>query len=366
MSGMRPTREGSTRGTRRRGARRAVRPPVDATSRTFVAGAGAAAGAARVRPVRVHAEHDREADRAVRPDHPGGDVERAGGLRAGWCRSASRRSSGIGAYGTIRVRRRTASTRSSRRSLAALVAGALSMPVSLLVLRLRGGQFAIGMWVVAEVFRAAGRSNDQSVGGGTGRSLTGSTSTTRPRAQAYTYWLALGVHGAASSSSASCCCAAALGPSLQAIRDDEDGRGVARRARDRRQAAAVRAGRRSAAAAARCGDDPEHAARPAGLDLRRAVDRLHDLHGAARRPRHVRGADPRRARPVLRRSSSSADEGSWYLVGLGAVAIVVTLLLPARPVGRARRPLRAAADAGRLSRPRPGRDARTGGRGGAT
>jgi len=38
---------------------------------------------------------------------------------------------------------------------------------SLLVFRLRGSQFAIGMWVVAEVFRLL-VTNDQSIGGGTG------------------------------------------------------------------------------------------------------------------------------------------------------------------------------------------------------
>ena len=36
--------------------------------------------------------------------------------------------------------------------LAALLAGAVSLPTALFALRLRGGEFAIGMWVIAEVF----------------------------------------------------------------------------------------------------------------------------------------------------------------------------------------------------------------------
>ena len=37
--------------------------------------------------------------------------------------------------------------------LAALLAGALAVPTSLLAFRLTGGQFAIGMWAIAEFFR---------------------------------------------------------------------------------------------------------------------------------------------------------------------------------------------------------------------
>ena len=44
------------------------------------------------------------------------------------------------------------------------------------------------------------------------------------------------------------------------------------------------------------------------------------------------------------------DQGSWYLVGLGLVAIVFTLLLPRGLWGVDRRPLRAPAAAGGVSR----------------
>ena len=93
------------------------------------------------------------------------------------------------------------------------------LPTSLLVFCLRGGQFAIGMWVVAEVFRLL-VTNDSALGGGTGRSLDVLNVYAPADRQAYTYWVALA------------CMAVLLvfglillrsrvGASLQAIRDDE-------------------------------------------------------------------------------------------------------------------------------------------------
>ncbi len=52
---------------------------------------------------------------------------------------------------------------------------------------------------------------------------------------------------------------------------------------------------------------------PAEDQFRRAVDRLHDPDGAGRRPRHVRGADPRGAPvlPACRTSSARTASGTW-------------------------------------------------------
>ena len=105
--------------------------------------------------------------------------------------------------------------------LGALCGGAVSIPVAWFMLRLRGPEFAIGMWVVAEIaFRLV--ILDHSIGGLTGTSIEpalGSFGATDIRN--YDYWLALG--------------AAVLllgivfvllrsrtGASLQAIRDDEE------------------------------------------------------------------------------------------------------------------------------------------------
>ncbi len=55
--------------------------------------------------------------------------------------------------------------------LAALAAGAVALPVSWVAFRLQGGYFAIGTWVIAEVFRLT-FANVSAVGGGSGTTLT--------------------------------------------------------------------------------------------------------------------------------------------------------------------------------------------------
>ena len=55
--------------------------------------------------------------------------------------------------------------------VAGLVTAVLAYPTALLVFRLRGGYFAIGTWVVAEVFRLLVTSSTEWLGGGLGRSL---------------------------------------------------------------------------------------------------------------------------------------------------------------------------------------------------
>jgi ABC-type branched-subunit amino acid transport system permease subunit len=55
--------------------------------------------------------------------------------------------------------------------LGALAAGLIAVPVSYVAFRLQGGYFAIGTWVIAEVFRLS-FANASFVGGGSGTSLT--------------------------------------------------------------------------------------------------------------------------------------------------------------------------------------------------
>jgi branched-chain amino acid transport system permease protein len=74
--------------------------------------------------------------------------------------------------------------------LAALVSGVLSLPLSLLAFRLRGGYLAIGTWVMAEVLRQL-IVKVKSLGAGTGASLTGLSSYDPAQRQANTYWVAL-------------------------------------------------------------------------------------------------------------------------------------------------------------------------------
>lgn len=80
--------------------------------------------------------------------------------------------------------------------IAALIGAAISAPVAALIFRLRGAYFAIGTWVVAEVFRLT-FAQVSALGGGSGTSLPVSVAQSladgRDAREAATYWLALGI-----------------------------------------------------------------------------------------------------------------------------------------------------------------------------
>jgi branched-chain amino acid transport system permease protein len=104
--------------------------------------------------------------------------------------------------------------------IAALLAGVSALPISAIVLRLRGGEFAIGMWVVAEVVRLL-VNLDPIIQGDTGRSLIALATFDAADRRAFTYWMAL--------ASMSILLAviflllrSRLGSSIQAIRDNEE------------------------------------------------------------------------------------------------------------------------------------------------
>ncbi len=96
---------------------------------------------------------------------------------------------GIGAYGTVFFAGQGVSPYIAM-LLATVLAGAISLPISLFALRLRAAQFAIGMWVIAEVMSIIVRL-DQHLGAGTGISLIQLNQYAPNYRQAYTFWLAL-------------------------------------------------------------------------------------------------------------------------------------------------------------------------------
>ncbi len=79
--------------------------------------------------------------------------------------------------------------------LGALLAAALSVPIAALIFRLKGAYFAIGTWVIAEVFRLS-FAQVQSLGGGSGISLpvaiVKEIGARKAAREANSYWLALG------------------------------------------------------------------------------------------------------------------------------------------------------------------------------
>ncbi len=126
---------------------------------------------------------------------------------------------GFGAYGTIFLTQHGVSPYLAM-VLASVGSAALAAVLSLFVLRLRGGQFAVGTWVVAETL-ALLFLLDKGLGGGTGISLRGLNVYAPEVRRAFTYWLTLAF---------TIVLLAMLflllrnrtGAALQAIRDDEE------------------------------------------------------------------------------------------------------------------------------------------------
>ncbi|MFD0979438.1 branched-chain amino acid ABC transporter permease [Tropicimonas aquimaris] len=79
--------------------------------------------------------------------------------------------------------------------LAGVLGALISVPVAVLIFRLRGAYFAIGTWVIAEVFRLS-FAQVSALGGGSGSSLpvgiVKSLADARDTREALSYWLALG------------------------------------------------------------------------------------------------------------------------------------------------------------------------------
>jgi branched-chain amino acid transport system permease protein len=101
-----------------------------------------------------------------------------------------------------------------------VVAALVALPTAALAFRLRGGYFAVGMWVIAEVFRLVVASSTGWLKGGLGRSLTTAGLMARPLREQYTYWLAV-VIGAGAVALVYYLMRSRVGLGLTAIRDSE-------------------------------------------------------------------------------------------------------------------------------------------------
>ena len=103
--------------------------------------------------------------------------------------------------------------------LAALTAAVFAVPTSWLAFRLRGDYFAIGTWVIAEVYRLVTTRID-SLGGASGKSLTTLSGIDPVIRGALTYWVALAL-ALASVLACYLLLRSRLGLSLMAVRDEE-------------------------------------------------------------------------------------------------------------------------------------------------
>jgi ABC-type branched-subunit amino acid transport system permease subunit len=104
---------------------------------------------------------------------------------------------------------------------AAVGCAILAFPISLLVLRLRGGYFAIATWVVADTCQLI-VSRSSTLGGGTGAGVAGLSGVDPTLLTAYTYWAALAVAVIALAATY-LLLRSRLGLVLTAVRDNEVG-----------------------------------------------------------------------------------------------------------------------------------------------
>lgn len=208
--------------------------------------------------------------------------------------------------------------------LSAVVVGLVAWPVSYLAFRLRGGYFAIGTWVIAEVVRLVVVRVD-SLGGGRGRTLATITEDPLLR-KAYTYWLALAVMAAAVVVAYGML-RSRIGLDLQAIRDDDVAAaslGVSV-TRAKRLVYVVAAAGCAAAGAVIC---------VRGLGVASPAEIFGVQYSAFMIFMVVIGGIGTIEGPVIGALAYFALErtlgqtGVWYLVVLGILAILITLFLP--------------------------------------
>jgi len=125
---------------------------------------------------------------------------------------------GLGAYAAVRLADAGVSVYPAL-VLAALLVGLVALPISAFMLRLRAGEFAIGMWVVAALAHLL-VNLDTLVRGETGTSLIALNGYAAETRHALTYWTALGGM-AALIGVLFALLRSPLGAAIQAIRDNE-------------------------------------------------------------------------------------------------------------------------------------------------
>jgi branched-chain amino acid transport system permease protein len=208
--------------------------------------------------------------------------------------------------------------------LAAVVCALLALPTSWLAFRLRGDYFAVGTWVIADVYRLV-IVRDDALGGGSGRSLTTLSSLDPIFRQAAVYWIALAV-AALALTSTYLLLRSRLGLSLTAIRDNEIGARsvgvrVARTKRIVYLTAAAGAGASGAVLiASQLSVNPDaifSVQWSAYMIFIVLIGGIGTLEGP------VLGAV---VFYVLQQTLS--DQGAWYLILLGTIAVVVAIFAP--------------------------------------
>lgn len=97
---------------------------------------------------------------------------------------------GVGAYGLVYIADTLGIDPFLAVPFAVLIAGVMSIPISFLAFRLSGGYFAIGTWVIAEVIKLI-TTQIPALGAGSGISFTALNDLSPGRRIAYVYWFSL-------------------------------------------------------------------------------------------------------------------------------------------------------------------------------
>jgi branched-chain amino acid transport system permease protein len=230
---------------------------------------------------------------------------------------------GIGAYGTVFFAGMGVSPYVAM-LLAMVLAGAVSVPISLFALRLRAAQFAIGMWVIAEVMSILVRL-DKNLGAGTGISLIQMNQFAPNFRQAYTFWMALGF-AVLFLAALFFLLRSPLGASLQAIRDDEDAaRSVGVRVASRKRLLFVLAGFGCGAAGVLVVANSLFIEPASAFSVQWSAYMIFMVlvGGLGTFEGPILGAIL-----LFAIQTTFTQGGPWYLVGLGATAALFALVLP--------------------------------------
>jgi branched-chain amino acid transport system permease protein len=208
--------------------------------------------------------------------------------------------------------------------IAAVLTMLIALPVSVVAFRLQGGYFAIGTWVIAEVFRLS-VANVSSVGGGSGTSLTALRTVEKATRVSVTFWLCL-VSAFASVVLVYVFLRSRQGLALLAIRDSEVG--------SESQGINVRATKLGVYLVAAFGAGLAGALYFLG-NLRISPDAAFTVNWTAFSIFIVMiGGIGTIEGPIIGvvlfylLNKFFSDYGTWYLVGLGLLAIVVTIRFP--------------------------------------
>jgi len=230
---------------------------------------------------------------------------------------------GLGAYLLFVVNDHGVNVYAGTLVVSAVVA-LLAWPVSYLAFRLRGGYFAVGTWVIAEVVRLI-VVRFHSLGAASGRTLSDVTADPVLR-RAFTYWLALAVM-AATVLGTYAVLRSRLGLSLQAIRDDDTAAGSlgVNVTRGKRIIYITAAAGCAAAGALICVNSLGVASPTQifGVQYSALMVFMVIIGGIGTIEGPVVGAIA-----YFLLDKYFAQSGVWYLIVVGAAAIVVSLYLP--------------------------------------